>query len=1023
MRRVAQFSPADVVYAPSDAIFADSPTMGSRSGNLVRAGVTSAHALFAVEIPRCAMRPHSTAICDAKSPEDGDVRLLLALMHLVHNVGLCNTAGPSPDNSPYFDKADGRLERRVAVFCEHVLDPDHGYAKKLRYIFAVNDPSVDLACGFMALIAANQARRAEEEKAAARRGGAGRRGGGDDADEEAPPWKCHTGFYSVHDVAQLVDVQLAAAAEERGAPYAYSIDNEQRVLGLPLNDRDNPANVQVVLGFTSRYAGAGALQLRGEHVVSEITGLHSLRWPHPYDKQVAFIASKWCNPETFFALPFHSVWRGMGGRKPVPAAVRLAATTHLRKRTMWSWKEFTDLEHMQKEVQEKWQKLDRNDTRAVDALRRECEFMLGNILRSRASRLPLVVKTIAQNAEKEVLESGEVTRPDAVPSEPAGLSHFGRWLVERFTAIKRDGNIVAHLRNFFRSDLVAFAALRRDRNLLCPVVLSRGIRGSGKSKQSQEVLKRHVNAKRAGYSSAKSMYVHDRDRNTEEYFPKDGWCQSFDEMPGTLTNEKVSGGGAEREENSLYKEMLSSGVCSWEVLGSWGANTKRKSEHGTVSCYVGVLINSNRRIKFTDSMASRIRVQEFTANNTKLIRKMVGNGGDGPDAVRRQRHWHRQGRVAEYNFVWFVEYLRATGGADRSVDLTVPALLGENFFEEYERATGGRYIATARDKELYLMYCWAMCVWYETDRACAEPGGTPMRYADGRPVAFVVSEDIAVAVLTLFTSTYYKHMHSKVACAFDGLARETSASQQRRCKRQKLWIRGSQHESEQGSGMASVDGAPFGDTGDPYEHPRDATGTYDEAYAVVYGMSIPQLAYKLRGRLSVSVEQVQDALAEMRELKDDDGRPIMQVETRAAGRPTVAMSVDYLAQAQATVDRPHAKMAEVLQRVLSYPTQRNRNVVTTWTCEKQRGASSVGADLLEVLSVGPGTRKFVMSQTGSGKGGKLLSSSSNNGQTLDEFARARYERRYRLGHTEPTDRGDEAETFYPWAALSAQEGN
>ena len=1015
-------APADAVYSPDDVAFVAGGAGGGADAAHVRRGIEGAHALFAVEIGRLALRPHAAAICDAKEPADGDVRLLLLLMHLVDKVGLnVATPGPSDDHSPYFEHM-GELVRRIDVFCEHVVDEAGGFVVGLRYTFAVMDPTLDIAAGIEATIALNRQRVAEEEKRGKRTHGGGGGGGDDDAGDPwtTSPWKAHLSYLSVHDVAQSVDGQLAAAL---GPAYRYCIDREADVVGRPLRDRLNPANPQVALGYRARYGagrhGGAALRLRARHAVSDITGLHSLHWDAPFHLQVAHIAAKFSNPEVFFALPFHTPWKA--GRVAATPGARLAATALLRKRTLWEYKEYTDLEHLTREMGERWQRLAGAAADAAprdrDALRRECEGTLAAVLRSRASRLPAVVKAIMGHVEAN---PGLAAAPPPVPPEPQGLDAFGRWLIAKVEAVRSDGGIVAHLRNFMRSDLVAFAALRRDRNLLCPVMLSRGIRGSGKSEQSQQCLGRHVNGRRAGYTSAKSLYVHDRDREKEEYFPKDGWCHSYDEMPASLTSERVGLSGSEKEENAMYKEMLSSGKVSWEVMSQWGAGTKRKSQHGVVSCYCGILINSNKKIRFSDSMASRIRVQEFLGNHRKTVRKMIGTGGGACDAraAARNAAWKARGRASEKNQLIVHEYLRATGGADRTVDVSAAAHLAENFFDAYEARTG--LVATARDKELYLMYCYCMCLWYETDRATEHPGGTPLRHADGRPVAFVVSESMAVAVLTLFDSTYYRHMHTKVAVAFDELARAAAESlQPHGGKRRRLggdFVRGSQHASE--GGLLAADQPQ-----DVYAHPRNANGVYDERYAYLPNTSMAQLAHALRLRLDASVEQVSDALDEMRERKAADGTPHMRVETRAAGVPSVSMSVQYLKEADAAVDRPHAVMADVLAHVLSYPSQRpHKNIVTLWTLEPQRpGAAdpSMGNDLLEVLEVRRGGRKFALSRGPAADHRGAAPRELQPDQTLDEYVRAEYERAHRLGYVEPLDRSGEGPCTYPWAALAA----
>ena len=79
-------------------------------------------------------------------------------------------------------------------------------------------------------------------------------------------------------------------------------------------------------------------------------------------------------------------------------------------------------------------------------------------------------------------------------------------------------------------------------------------------------------------------------------------------MCAHLVSDSVKVGGQEKEENAVAKEAMTSGTVSWEILGSWGQGvSKRKTRKGTVSCYNATTINSNKQVRFTESMLSRIR--------------------------------------------------------------------------------------------------------------------------------------------------------------------------------------------------------------------------------------------------------------------------------------------------------------------------------------------------------------------------------------------------------------------------------
>ena len=500
---------SDVVYGPADLGY------GSDGAARVIEGARGAHALFCVEIKRSELRPHAKAICDAKDPESPSVQLLMLLMHVTNKVGLCNVEGAKEhegaedDVSAYFKHETQGFKRRIDVFYEHVIHAQQPQPIAVRYTFVVNDPTVNVAMGIAEVMARNlKAARLRDKCTKARRP--------DDVDEKPPPWHAYRHFTSVHDLAQVIDAQLREQA--------CCIDNEALLLGTELNDHDNPANVHQVLGYKARFGPHGT-GIAAQYSTEVATGYHNLRWHPPYSRNVCHVPHKFTDPEIFFALPFCSVWLGGVREAPDPVA-RLAATARLRKRAEWLWKEFTDLEHLKTELE---QQLANDEHFAAhnqldERLRRACERKFWEVIDSGASRMPLVVKTILDGAAADG-DEGVLSAPP--PTQVAGtslrgLSRFGRWLAGKFDDIYACGGIVAHLREFMRIDLVAYAALRRERNVLAPFIISRGIRGSGKSMHRETCLRRHRNGKRCGYQSAKSRFVHDRDRENEVYFPFDG---------------------------------------------------------------------------------------------------------------------------------------------------------------------------------------------------------------------------------------------------------------------------------------------------------------------------------------------------------------------------------------------------------------------------------------------------------------------------------------------------------------------
>lgn len=938
----------NAVYGSRDILYEGREDRGRRIT------VEGAHALFFVDVPKSALRPHAKAICDAKDPDSSDIQLLLLFMHLVHNIGLCFVDGPKEEATAYFEHATHGKMRRIDVYYEHLIHPAHNFSVGLRYTFVVNDPLVDMAVGIAEIIRRNvkaNAQLAEKKNRGMRKQ--------DVDDEPEPPWKSYLCYTSLHDVAQAIDFQLRHGPD--------CIDAEDELLALELHDRNNPANPAQALSYARRYTPGGAFVCK--YFTDEATGHHSLIFDSPYSRNVVHVAHRFSAPEIFFALPFCSVWIGTPRQEPDPME-RLEATVRLRKRTEFQWKEFTDTEHLQREVAQYVEGRDLDD-----ALRRECEDKFFEVMSSRASRLPLVVKTVLAGVD----EDGDA-RTDPTPTHSTGvpltgIDDFGRWLIAKFDAIYASGGIVAHLRHFLRLDIVAFSALRRARNMLAPFIISRGIAGSGKSMQREQCLKRHRNGKRCGHMSGKSRFVHDRDREQEIYFPLDGFYESFDEAPAHLTAERS--GPEDREENSVEKEMVSSGMLSWEVLSSWGYKTKRRSTRGTVSCYIGRSVNSNKSLNFTASMQSRVRVQEFFRKNVKAIRRLVGTECN-KEAKERKAHWYQQGHISERNIMLAHEFMRANPH-DRGVDLTAAAQIADNFFDAMEAETNDA-CATARDKELFLVFCHCVCLWYYVDISCSG-GGTALRYANGEVVQYVCTEAMAVAVLSLMDMEYVHEMDSKIAVAFSQEAHELYEGERGGKRRRTAKITDAFQQWD-------------------YVHAATDTGCYDERYAVVTNCSLTALAHTLGTRLHASVEQCTDALARLRRLTRREGGkqlPVLKAERATHNKSaSVAVLVSYLRWAHSTVIKPHKKMKEILAKVLSYPSQKKRSYVTCWTLGGTHPKYKMaGERLLELLPVNAGKRELrVFSANGTVEVlGKQW--------TLDEMALYGYSKKWDLPYHAP----------------------
>ena len=494
--------PCDLIYSPKDLVFEDYEGDDGPGDHRIE----GACSLFSVELLRSELRPHASAICDSKHPDEGTTQLLMLIFYVIDNISLCNivtgnSEDADPNEKPFFNHPTRGKLPRVDVFYEHMFHDDFSFSVGLRYTFVVYDPTVDIAIGISEVIKRNQRDRAALMQKAAR----SERRNIDGEIVAHPPWEAHKNFFSVHDVAQLIDRQ-----KSNGLPEI--VDDERNTLGLELYDVLNPANPMVSLGYLARYSPS---DLRSNHNVDPATGLHSLSWPLPWNRNVVHIANKFYDPEIAFSLPFASIWTDTP-RLLHPQSDRLEATVRLRKRKDFQYKESTDLEHLKKEVEIMW----KCNTGDKEYLRSQCENKFWQVINSGASRLPMVVKKIIRGACEDESKYGSVTtRIPPIPTQPAGLDTFGRWLIQKFNNIQDCGGIVAHLAHFFRMDLVAYCALRRGRKLIAPVLISRGIRGSGKSEQREQCICRHRNAKRAGYKSAKSLYVSDRDALNEEYFP------------------------------------------------------------------------------------------------------------------------------------------------------------------------------------------------------------------------------------------------------------------------------------------------------------------------------------------------------------------------------------------------------------------------------------------------------------------------------------------------------------------------
>ena len=363
----------------------------------------------------------------------------------------------------------------------------------------------------------------------------------------------------------------------------------------------------------------------------------------------------------------------------------------------------------------------------------------------------------------------------------------------------------------------------------------------------------------------------------------------------------------------------------------------------------------------------------------------------------------QQGHVAEKHIVTAHEYMRANT-ADRCVDLTAAAQLADNFFDELEAETGE--VATARDKELFLVYCHALTVWYYSELSGSEVGGTPLRHADGRVVQWVCTEEMAASMLSLMDMTYYYHMDSRVGVAFSDIA-NADAKGEPPSKRHKPNKMTNYTQRQYLHPQAYVSQHAYGGSAE------------DERYAVLNNCSMQQLYHRLHETMHASVEQVSDAVKRVRNLTMSvkPGEPpvrVMKVNPISRGTPSVSMLIAFLNKAHREVRRPHAQMKEVLQRVLSYPSQQARRYVTMWTLQgTDARAPLAGAQLLETMDVGPGARELCLKTSAVGDHATVLGS-----WTLDAYASYHYAQHFNLDYEAPPPPAT-APCAYPHEAMEA----